>query len=61
MAAKAAETDATKRALMTFGNAFGLSLYKGLLEPQERGGRAQALAAASAGAAAAAAQERRPG
>ena len=25
-AAKAAETDATKRALMTFGNAFGLSL-----------------------------------
>ena len=28
-AAKAAETDATKRALMTFGNAFGLSLYKG--------------------------------
>lgn len=24
---KAAETDATKRALMTFGNAFGLSLY----------------------------------
>lgn len=29
MAAKAAETDATKRALMTFGNAFGLSLYGG--------------------------------
>ena len=28
-AAKAAETDATKRALMTFGNAFGLSLYGG--------------------------------
>lgn len=28
-AAKAAETDATKRALMTFGNAFGLSLYAG--------------------------------
>ena len=27
-ALKAAETDATKRALMTFGNAFGLSLYK---------------------------------
>lgn len=26
-AAKAAETDATKRALSTFGNAFGLSLY----------------------------------
>jgi len=31
-AAKAAETDATKRALMTFGNAFGLSLYGGSLE-----------------------------
>jgi len=28
-AAKAAETDATKRALSTFGNAFGLSLYGG--------------------------------
>lgn len=28
-AAKAAETDATKRALSTFGNPFGLSLYKG--------------------------------
>jgi hypothetical protein len=28
-AAKAAETDAPKRALMTFGNAFGLSLYGG--------------------------------
>jgi DNA recombination protein Rad52 len=27
LAMKAAETDATKRALMTFGNAFGLSLY----------------------------------
>ena len=31
-AAKAAETDATKRALMTFGNAFGLSLYGGSAE-----------------------------
>ena len=31
-AAKAAETDATKRALMTFGNAFGLSLYAGAAE-----------------------------
>jgi DNA recombination protein Rad52 len=31
-AAKAAETDATKRALMTFGNAFGLSLYGGAAE-----------------------------
>ncbi|WP_421693788.1 Rad52/Rad22 family DNA repair protein [Aestuariivirga sp.] len=29
-ASKAAETDATKRALMTFGNAFGLSLYSGV-------------------------------
>ena len=28
-AAKAAETDATKRALSTFGNRFGLSLYGG--------------------------------
>ena len=37
MAAKAAETDATKRALMTFGNAFGLSLYSGghLASPQK--------------------------
>lgn len=33
-AAKAAETDATKRALMTFGNAFGLSLYGGSVEPR---------------------------
>ena len=33
LAAKAAETDATKRALSTFGNAFGLSLYKGSQEP----------------------------
>ena len=32
-ASKAAETDATKRALSTFGNAFGLSLYKGPTEP----------------------------
>lgn len=36
-AAKAAETDATKRALMTFGNAFGLSLYGGTVEPRMRG------------------------
>ena len=35
VAAKAAETDATKRALMTFGNAFGLSLYSG--NPELRG------------------------
>jgi DNA recombination protein Rad52 len=33
LAAKAAETDATKRALSTFGNAFGLSLYAGI-EPE---------------------------
>lgn len=33
-AAKAAETDATKRALMTFGNAFGLSLYGGSVDPR---------------------------
>ncbi len=33
-AAKAAETDATKRALSTFGNPFGLSLYKGQPEPK---------------------------
>ena len=31
-AAKAAETDATKRALSTFGNSFGLSLYGGSIE-----------------------------
>lgn len=35
-AAKAAETDATKRALMTFGNAFGLSLYGGTAEARVR-------------------------
>jgi hypothetical protein len=39
LAAKAAETDATKRALMTFGNAFGLSLYAGAPETTaNRGG-----------------------
>jgi hypothetical protein len=32
-AAKEAETDATKRALVTFGNRFGLALY----DPQQRG------------------------
>ena len=32
-ASKAAETDATKRALSTFGNPFGLSLYKDKAEP----------------------------
>lgn len=35
-AAKAAETDATKRALMTFGNAFGLSLYGGTVEAKPK-------------------------
>lgn len=42
-AAKAAETDATKRALMTFGNAFGLSLYGGTAEPRVRGSEAKGL------------------
>jgi hypothetical protein len=36
LAWKAAETDATKRALATFGNAFGLSLYGGSAETGER-------------------------
>jgi hypothetical protein len=35
-ALKAAETDATKRALSTFGNAFGLSLYGGSPEAADR-------------------------
>ena len=35
-ASKAAETDATKRALTTFGNCFGLSLYAGLTEAERR-------------------------
>lgn len=35
-AAKAAETDATKRALMTFGNAFGLSLYGGTIDAKAK-------------------------
>ena len=35
-AAKAAETDATKRALSTFGNSFGLSLYAGPGDPSAR-------------------------
>lgn len=35
-ASKAAETDATKRALMTFGNAFGLSLYGGTPEARAK-------------------------
>jgi DNA recombination protein Rad52 len=41
MAIKEAETDAMKRALMTFGNRFGLALYdpeqKGVSKPQEKG------------------------
>jgi hypothetical protein len=36
LALKAAETDATKRALATFGNAFGLSLYGGNPETADR-------------------------
>jgi hypothetical protein len=51
-AAKAAETDATKRALMTFGNAFGLSLYAGPAEqpcgkPSDRQPSSRAAPAAS--------------
>ena len=34
-ASKAAETDATKRALSTFGNSFGLSLYRDKSEPPQ--------------------------
>ncbi len=35
-ASKAAETDATKRALTTFGNSFGLNLYASLPESERR-------------------------
>ena len=35
-ASKAAETDATKRALSTFGNSFGLSLYRGKPEQSDK-------------------------
>ena len=35
MGLKAAETDATKRALATFGNPFGLALYDKDLEPRD--------------------------
>ena len=38
-AAKAAETDATKRALSTFGPSFGLSLYAGLARKSAREAR----------------------
>ena len=42
-ASKAAETDATKRALSTFGNPFGLSLYKDKTEaPQPKKAAARA-------------------
>ena len=42
-ASKAAETDATKRALSTFGNSFGLSLYRDKTEaPQAKAARKQA-------------------
>jgi hypothetical protein len=37
MAAKAAETDATKRALATFGSPFGLSLYSAKPRPNSSG------------------------
>ena len=43
-AAKAAETDATKRALSTFGNSFGLSLYAGKFEPVQEAPRRQGAA-----------------
>ena len=46
-AAKAAETDATKRALSTFGNSFGLSLYAG---GSDLAGRRRANDAATASA-----------
>ncbi len=46
IALKAAETDATKRALATFGNPFGLALYDkeqaGVTKPQGGQGRAKA-------------------
>lgn len=40
-ASKAAETDATKRALTTFGNCFGLTLYAGLADLERRARMAQ--------------------
>ena len=43
-AAKAAETDATKRALMTFGNPFGLSLYAGTAEARGKTAKGGMLA-----------------
>jgi len=48
-ASKAAETDATKRALSTFGNPFGLSLYRDKSEaPQPKKARATAAKASVA-------------
>ena len=41
LAMKAAETDATKRALMTFGNPFGLSLYGPAKDGQAAGAKAE--------------------
>ena len=47
-ASKAAETDATKRALSTFGNSFGLSLYRDKSEPpQAKSARRQPCKAAA--------------
>ncbi len=47
-ASKAAETDATKRALSTFGNSFGLSLYRGKPGPfRERKTRSEPSQAGS--------------
>ncbi len=46
-AAKAAETDATKRALSTFGNSFGLSLYAGASDQNGRRNPAHGLAPAA--------------
>lgn len=48
-AAKQAETDATKRALMTFGNAFGLSLYASGPEAGGKSGPGKPHPQASAG------------
>ena len=48
-ASKAAETDATKRALSTFGNSFGLSLYRDKTEaPQSKKARQSARPATTA-------------
>ena len=50
-AAKAAETDATKRALSTFGNSFGLSLYAGSSDQSGRKATSGLAAAAPSHAA----------